>query len=676
VAEELRKYRRIAENLFCAGYYSGLISGIERCLKYEDTFVLVDCPSGTGKTLAAVALSMQGCNNKQKDLKLLIGRRPAFVYHFIWPDAIRHQTIYQEIEMVSPQNAALFQNLRSLGEATDPEIVWETLASILPGFDPGSIKGGKKVLVLIIDEVPEDALSVHQLGRARDALKKLKGVCVLLCGTHSKAASMIGLSRSKNNASRDTATSTAKPWAFIITRLPKFDLKISGLEGRWAELLGRADCKHICSAIQCSLSNGGNPWLIATALDRAFEATISNDSAASFQEWQDKFMSGIRDQKFRGDSVGHQFKGLVGQLNLLLDATATAHLSDILLGHHFAFRCIPDYGETCGTDTDPTLADCGGCLYLEKARSRVLGTGLVFYRGICGPSDGNGFGSWQATRFAPPQKDLLLYLMAVWKEGCFEAKSASGKIRTYELVAPFWRSNSAGLIHFPNPNAVNNSGCPYGLLEVLVTAAVKNAAARDTGSCLHSDAAQFISKFMCELGLPPSTHPAFNRDRVLCQIRVPRMLLLTQASQCEQFLSMKGVLGVVERQRNSDEFDLLVQGVGSAVRDSIRVKAKDRPQFDNVDTAKAAAKLFAVNIRVGVIVVRRCCQYWGTSNHNESNRSILKALLEMIPGIGVAYLFSMSSEFVEVQVSTSRNDTGRLIFIQVPERSLRELYPF
>ena len=240
-------------------------------------------------------------------------------------------------------------------------------------------------------------------------------------------------------------------------------------------------------------------------------------------------------------------------------------------------------------------------------------------------------------------------------------------------MLPSWRSNSAGLINFHNPTAVTNSGC---LLEVLLTAAVKNAAAKAVGN-IYCTGVDFILQLMDELGLLDRGHSqSFKRDSALSGIRVPQMLLLTQEKNGHQFASMKDILGVAERQRDSDEFDLLVKGVGSAVGDSIRLEAKDRADLHNGEMAKAASKLFLDGNRVGVIVVRNCCQYWRSASLNESNRAKLRDLLQMIPGLGVAYLFSKDRDFESIQVSPRGADSGRLIVIQVPERSLRESYQF
>jgi hypothetical protein len=181
-----------------------------------------------------------------------------------------------------------------------------------------------------------------------------------------------------------------------------------------------------------------------------------------------------------------------------------------------------------------------------------LGNVLVFYRGNRGPESGNGFGPWQATRFAPPNKDLLVYLVAFRGNGYLQAQAYSRPYRAFELVLSSWRSNSAGMINFQNPTAVTNSG---SLLEVLVTAAVKNAAAK-TRVGLNLTATKFITNLMDELGVSARATKVFDGDKTLSAIRILPMLLFTKACHLNQFAGMNDILGVAERQQDRDQFDL------------------------------------------------------------------------------------------------------------------------
>jgi hypothetical protein len=82
------------------------------------------------------------------------------------------------------------------------DMAWKFLGEVLHAeFRHEEVKSGKQVLVIIVDEVPGDSEEIHCLGRLRDSLRVLKNVCVLMCGTHSKAANMVGLTN--GDASRE-----------------------------------------------------------------------------------------------------------------------------------------------------------------------------------------------------------------------------------------------------------------------------------------------------------------------------------------------------------------------------------------------------------------------------------------------------------------------------------------
>ena len=58
---ELTEYTTAALNLLADGYYDGLIAAVNECFDTPSTFAVLDCPSGTGKTLAGVALRQLDC---------------------------------------------------------------------------------------------------------------------------------------------------------------------------------------------------------------------------------------------------------------------------------------------------------------------------------------------------------------------------------------------------------------------------------------------------------------------------------------------------------------------------------------------------------------------------------------------------------------------------------------
>lgn len=660
----MQNYQAIAKGLLDAGYYSGLIEGIETCLRRQNTFIIIDCPSGTGKTLAGIALTMQGCNNNPSSV-FFLNERKTYAYHLIWPTAVESQNIYHAIQASSNANQQFFERFLVVDERCSLEDLWRLLQESLPQIDTSEISSGRCNLLLIIDEVPQDCDDILKLGRIRDKLKQLPNVCVLMCGTHSKAANMVGLSQ---GAASRLDNQVPFAWACIITRLPRFDLEISGLKQEYTRVLNAKKSTYICEAIKVSMENGGNPLLIRSAIKTADKLLPYGPAESAFQQWQIEFMKDIVHQKFWSQSISIQHKGLIGQMSINLDATATSHLSDVLLGHHFAFRSIPDLGDSCVSLKNCSLHDCGGWLYLTLPRFCLLGNNLMFYRGKRHDLQVDGYNFWQATRFAPADKDLLLYLISYRENGYLQALYPPETFRAYEVVLPFWRSNSAGSVNFQNPNAVTSSGA---LLEVLLSVAVKNAGARalsDDG--LRCKGPNFIRNLMLELGVPePTSISILTTDRTISKVQLPKMLFLTQTDQFKKIGFMANILGMVERQKNSDEFDLLVKGVDDS---SIRLEAKDRATFNNGEMAQAAYKLLKDSNEIGVIVVRNCCEYWGKMQRNQSNRSKLRDLLQLINGLGIVYFISEKGQFQKLIVATGPSDKKRLIVIRVGERILRE----
>ena len=673
---ELAKYQKIAEGLYEQGYYSGLLSAVESCLKTGNTFVILDCPSGTGKTLAAVALSMQS-RNRNPNSKLTFNGFPADIYHFIWPTAVDGQDIYKQINACFRINSSFFVGIMDVKETMEALELWTILKKAIPDIDASDIAAGQRVLVLIIDEVPEDPAEIERLGQIRDALKKLLHVCLILCGTHSKAANMVEISQT--SASRIDNRAVER-WAWIVTRLPRFDLELSGLQVTMKAWTKRIDYVYVTSAISHSVSNGGNPWLITVAILAASTLASSmvevelqgeeleNAARRIFLRWQDLFSRQIFEQKFSEKSISRGFKGLSAQLNLLLDASATSQLSDVMLGYHFATRCIPDSCRLCGTDKKANLNDCGGCLYFAPPESRAKGNSLHFFRGTSDASNQKGLPSWQLSSFASPQKDILLYLMACRKEGYLTVSLPPESFYTYEVLLSCWRSNSTGLVNFQNPSAVSNSG----LLEMLLVAAVKNAAAKSSEGNTDCSAVEFLALLLREMGLPDfsSLPTQIARDTTLIEIRVPRIIVPTQESQLTDFPKLGGILGIAERKQNKDEFQFLVKCISSERGSSIRLEAKDKRAFNTGEMATLASKLFRNGNRVGIIIVRNCCQYWGTDARNIENRAIFAALLRQIRGLGRAYLISRNMAFEEISVSPCTAETSRLFVVQVPETSL------
>jgi hypothetical protein len=274
----LEKYQGTARLLHKLGCYKGLTTAIECCFRNENTFMIIDCPSGTGKTLAGVALSLL---DHRQNPEASIGGVPVAVVHLVWPDAIGCQPIYQEIVKQTKVNDLFFNqaltfNFATLNGIKDPvrkeQYVRENLLGVLfPGLNTN-----KNSLLVIIDEVPEDPVDVKHVGEIREALKLVKNLCLVLSGTNSKASNMLGLSQGVASSGNTIDPSL---WAMIVTRLPGFVLDSSFVANKWNEMNQPqyTVLSQILNTIKCSISNGGNPRLIVFAIEAAFEEFQKDD---------------------------------------------------------------------------------------------------------------------------------------------------------------------------------------------------------------------------------------------------------------------------------------------------------------------------------------------------------------------------------------------------------------
>ncbi len=652
--------------------------------------MIIDCPSGTGKTLAGVALSLLDYRQKSEISK---GNSvaPVAVVHLIWPEAVGAQPIYEDIVEQTGVNDLFFQQaavfdfvaLKGISNSQKEQYVRNNLLKgLIPGLD--TKQGQKRSLLVIIDEVPEDPVGMKHIGEIRDALKLVNNLCLVLSGTHSKASNMIGLSQGAASSKFNAAPSL---WAMIVTRLPRFLLYSSFVANQWDEMNQSEFTKlsQILGAIQCSISNGGNPRLIVFAIQAAYEVFlkhkngISSETTASmlFYAWQNVFSGKVIRSKFSTTSLTRSYKGLVGQLNLLLEASATADLSDVLVGHHFAFRAIPDNAATTSSNTNADFRDCGGCLYLAQPEYRAVGQSMFFVPGkplrdIEDAERTLAIYSWQTTRFSPAHVDILLYLMACRSQGYFLVAMAVPAISfcAHQLLLSTWSSKAAGLVNFQNPRAVINSG---SFLEVLMSIAISNAAGRASGTHGFDS---FMREFGKELGLIEIIQTKkIARDKILSKLSIPKFIFPGQnqlLSNDRHLGRLNGLLGTAERQANVEGFDLLVQAIGSSSADSIRFEAKDRDEFRTGDLIDAARKLMRGDSNVGVLVLRECNLYWGKEEVNINNRETLQKSLKSIPKLGKAYLISSSGVVVVLSIHRRAEATGRLILLQVPESSLRE----
>ena len=214
----------------------------------------------------------------------------------------------------------------------------------------------------------------------------------------------------------------------------------------------RGDC------IESSIQNGGNSRSIIMAIQSAAEVLSTEEVEIEedfFEKWQAIFAGKVIDSMFKHTSFSETSKGLIGQLNLLLDASADPNVSDVLLSHHFAIRAIPDNGETISARPRAKIAETGGWLYLATNEERGLGYSLVFLPGPYQKNPRNGTIFWQKTFFPRPESDCLLYLSAVRAKGYFSTNLIGYPTRA--VVKALWRSHAADSCDLTGRRPVSNN---------------------------------------------------------------------------------------------------------------------------------------------------------------------------------------------------------------------------
>jgi hypothetical protein len=150
------------------------------------------------------------------------------------------------------------------------------------------------------------------------------------------------------------------------------------------------------------------------------------------------FAIAVMKSKFGKKSYTEMSKGVVGQLNLLLGASAEPQISDVLLSHHFAARATPDGGASSSSKHGASFADIGGWLMLAPDNERALGNSLIFVSGplqqllLSSVIPSNGTTLWQRSVFLPPESDCLLYVAAARRNGYFSTELVN--YRAFEVV--------------------------------------------------------------------------------------------------------------------------------------------------------------------------------------------------------------------------------------------------
>ena len=88
----LEQYISVATWLVKNGYYNWLRKVISDCFKCSNTFIVFDCPSGSGKTQAGMALLVLA------RLEVEICDRRLIAAHIVWESSVADQVIYSALQ--------------------------------------------------------------------------------------------------------------------------------------------------------------------------------------------------------------------------------------------------------------------------------------------------------------------------------------------------------------------------------------------------------------------------------------------------------------------------------------------------------------------------------------------------------------------------------------------------
>jgi hypothetical protein len=497
----LKSYLLVGRKLLFEGYYNWLLAVIRDCYKCKATFIVFDCPSGSGKTQTGVALLALSRMN------VTICDKHLVVAHFVWQSAVNGQKIYEAIEedqMGQSVNVKAFYprakiwlkmpdrlTVKEAGIEMYKEHIWDQCLSyvFLQSSMRSKFLNEVALFVLLWDEIPVESADMAFIGKLRDELKTVKNIGIILSGTNSKAVNMIGLSTGKE--SRSEIKDSGDYWSCLVSRMPKFVLESSGHYMFWSKILdspsNHTELKSVIQAISNLINGNGNPRLINMAMSalETIHTQALRGSPFTFEKWQKLF------SETKGSNI------VKAQANLLLAASSFSPLADAIIHSHFGQRAFPDNSQTACCSLTPTMTAYGGWFKRCPPRWRALGKS-VYTCSVDLQSITAAHVGWQMTIFQSVKKDILLYLGSCWTVGYFAAfqRDACDKNTIYvlvhtaiEVVRAFWESHVYGVFSFQNLLAPINTGA---MVEVLVALSVMNAAVSESTA---SDFFDFFKRF-------------------------------------------------------------------------------------------------------------------------------------------------------------------------------------
>mmetsp|Transcript_45149 Transcript_45149/g.94559 ORF Transcript_45149/g.94559 Transcript_45149/m.94559 type:complete len:859 (-) Transcript_45149:639-3215(-) len=675
--DSFKSYVKVAAYLLCCGWYLPLLNVIVDCFLSISTFVVLDCASGAGKTQLAVALIMLASRNVS-----LLGKR-LLVAHVVWPSACPSQRIYVQANAYQKATGIwttkFFLNMKiwlefvaqNEGNAKYTSSLWNhVLSKMFTNESEDTFK--RKFCVIVLDEIPLAADELVLVGKIRDALKVVDNIVLLLSGTNSKAANMIGLS-SGDATSTEHHTEHGK-WSFLITRVPRYFVEASQQANGWQALqkfdrsqLTPAACldfDNAIKAIEISIKNHGNPRLIEFAIRSLIKVT-KNPKNFSFGEWQLDLTYENVQSKFCFSKLSHGKEILLSQVNLLLCASAVHGIADAMIHRHYAHRAYPDDGKHFG------LAEldnpCGGWLYIAPDRWRCLGHAL-YARAMDETIPESCFTAarWQVTVFQPLERDPVLYLASCWRSGYFslfctkpQVKPDEFKFTALTMVNSVWKPNTFGGLNFQNPVVCINTGAR---LEVAVTLAIMNAGA------MHSEPSMnfslFLRNFLFQLEIKTEMVDSMCTDPAFQGLLVPRWIFPVIREQSAAMPVIPNNIGIVIREPNISKHDATLCNIKGKNKlgvnvDNIRFEMKDRKAaLSPQKIREVAAKLFSSDGVIGFCCVCKSQQYW-------TNKDVRATLWKELKSLKIGRVYLITSDQRMICCKLNGSLSGRFIIVQV-----------
>ncbi len=698
----LKSYLLVARKLLFEGYYNWLLAVIRDCYKCKATFIVFDCPSGSGKTQTGVALLALSRTN------VTICDKPLVVAHFVWQSAVNGQKIYEAIEedqMGQSVNVKAFfpraktwlkmpdrLTVKEAGIEMYKEHIWDHCLSYV--FLQSSMRSKflyeAALFVLLWDEIPVESADLALIGELRDELKTVQNIVIILSGTNSKAANMIGLSTGK--VSHSEIKDSGDYWSCLVTRMPKFVLESSEHYTFWSKILdspsNHTELQSVIQAISISINGNGNPRLINMAISalETLHTQALRGSPFTFEKWQKLFSEANVKGKFAMLKWSEGSNIVKAQANLLLAASSFSPLADAIIHSHYGQRAFPDNGQTACCSLTPTMTSYGGWLKLCPPRWRSLGksvyTGSVDLQSITAAHL-----DLQVTIFQPVKQDILLYFGSCWTVGYFAAFQRDARDKhiihilvhtAIEVIRAFWESHVFGVFNFQNLRAPINTGA---MVEVLVALSVMNAAVSESTA---SDFFDFFKRFLSQLGFERSElSKEMLADKAFLGLRIPQYVFPGTGSDC--CISEK--IGILERTADADNIDATLhglQGINGLEKkvDKIHFEAKHRKSLYAAKVMEVIKRILKDEDSIGIMVASKSSKFEVADGRLSEALVHLQGLLngtlqlkhpskwsQIESKLGVGYFVNVNENGAGVVSSCifDASKNGRFILITLPD---------